>query len=131
MSPEPVVIHENEREWETWRADQLAERGRVWWKTLISGGLTRSSGLTLGVARLPPGALLRRHRHEQAEVYFVLEGSGIVTIDGEAHPVGPGSGVFLAGDAVHALECTGASDLRVAYVLAADSFEDVMYMFDH
>ncbi len=129
MSSEPVVVHERDREWQSWPPEQVAERGEVRWKTLISAGLTRSDSLTLGVARLSPGETLRAHRHEQAEAYLVLDGAGIVTIDGAAHPVGPGAGVFIAGNAVHSVESSGQRELRVAYVLAADAFEDVEYVF--
>jgi quercetin dioxygenase-like cupin family protein len=129
MSSEPVVVHEHDREWQSWPQEQVAQRGNVHWKTLISAGLTRSASLTLGVALLPPGETLRAHRHEQAEAYLVLDGTGIVTIDGSAHAVGPGAGVFIAGNAVHSVESTGETDLRVAYVLAADAFEDVDYVF--
>jgi quercetin dioxygenase-like cupin family protein len=129
MSSEAVVVREADCEWESWPQEQVAQRGNVHWKTLISAGLTRSDSLTLGVARLPPGETLRAHRHEQAEAYLVLAGSGIVTIDGSAHAVGPGAGVFIAANAVHSVESTGATDLQVAYVLAADAFEDVEYVF--
>jgi quercetin dioxygenase-like cupin family protein len=131
MSSEPVVVvmHEHDREWQSWPQEQVAERGNVRWKTLISAGLTRSDSLTLGVAGLSPGETLRAHRHEQAEAYLVLDGAGIVTIDRSAHAVGPGAGVFIAGNAVHSVESTGQTELRVAYVLAADAFEDVEYVF--
>src|SRR5215210_7075557 len=127
MNPEPVVVDEETREWEAWPADQVAERGEAEWKTLISAGLTRSDGLTMGVARLPHGGSLHTHRHEQQEVYFVLDGVGVVTIEGTARTVGPGVAVFIPGNALHSVEATSESDLRLAYVLAADSFDDVEY----
>jgi quercetin dioxygenase-like cupin family protein len=129
MSSQAVVVHEDDRKWERWPLEQVAERGNVVWKTLISAGLTRSDSLTLGVALLGPGETLPPHRHEQAEAYLVLAGSGIVTLDGSAHVVGPGASVFIAGNAVHSVESTGQTDLRMAYVLAADAFEDVEYVF--
>jgi mannose-6-phosphate isomerase-like protein (cupin superfamily) len=129
MSSEPVVVHERDREWQSWPEEQLAQRGNVQWKTLISAGLTRSESLTLGVALLGPGETLREHRHRQAEVYFVLDGAGVVTIDGSAHAVRAGAGVFIPGNALHSVAATGQTDLRVAYVLAADAFEDVEYIF--
>jgi mannose-6-phosphate isomerase-like protein (cupin superfamily) len=129
MSAKPVVVHEDEREWEGWRAEDVAERGNVLWKTLISAGLTPTMALTLGVARLPSGGHLAAHRHEQAEVYLVLDGTGIVTIDGSPSRLRPGASVFIPGGAIHSVRATGPTDLRVAYVLAADSFEDVTYVF--
>jgi mannose-6-phosphate isomerase-like protein (cupin superfamily) len=129
MSPKPVIVHEEEREWQGWNEEDVPERGTVQWRTLISAGLTPSAGLTLGVARVPRGGGLSAHRHEQAEVYLVLEGTGRVTIDGVPSEVRPGTSVFIPGGAVHAIEATGAEDLRLAYVLAADAFEDVTYRF--
>lgn len=129
MNPEPVAVEEQAREWEAWPADQVAERGEAEWKTLISAGLTRSEALTMGLARLPPGGSLHAHRHEQHEAYFVLDGAAVITIDGTARTVGPGVAVFIPGKALHAVEATGDSGLRFVYVLAADSFQDVEYVF--
>jgi quercetin dioxygenase-like cupin family protein len=130
MNAEPVVVRLEEREWEAWPGEQVPVRGPAEWKTLISAGLTRSEGLTLGVARLPPGGSLHRHHHAQHEAYFVLEGTGIVTIDGRPRVVAPGAAVFIPGNALHSVTATGERHLRFAYVLVADAFEDVEYVFD-
>jgi quercetin dioxygenase-like cupin family protein len=129
MNTQPVIVHEDEREWEGWPEGEVAERGHVLWKTLISAGLTPTTALTLGVARLPSGATLAAHRHAQPEVYLVLDGSGIMTIDGSSSPLSPGASVFIPGGAIHSVCCTGPTDLRVAYVFAADGFDDVTYVF--
>jgi mannose-6-phosphate isomerase-like protein (cupin superfamily) len=129
MNPRPVVVDEDEREWEGWREDEVAERGNVQWRSLISADLTPSSGLTLGVARVPSGGNLAAHRHEHAELYLVLDGTGIVTIDGKPSHLRPGAGVFIPGGAIHSIRSTGPTELRFAYVFAADSFDDVTYVF--
>ncbi|MDQ4106214.1 MAG: cupin domain-containing protein [Actinomycetota bacterium] len=130
MNREPVVVRADDLDWETW-ADEggILERGLVYWKTLVSGDVTRSDSLTMGIARIPVGEALRRHRHRQAEIYLILEGIGLVEIGSEALPVGAGSTVFIPGDAVHSCQNTGASDLRFAYVFPADSFEEIEYIF--
>ena len=130
MDREPVVVQEGAREWETWPDEEVRQKGLVYWRTLISGDLTPSEALTMGIGRMPPGEALRRHRHRQAEVYLVLEGSGSVEIGSEARPVEAGSAVFIPGNAFHSLANTVASDLRFAYVFAADSFEEIEYVFD-
>jgi quercetin dioxygenase-like cupin family protein len=129
MESEPVVVDQEAREWEAWPAEQVVQRGEAEWKTLISAGLTRSAGLTMGVARLPPGGSLHTHRHEQAEAYLVLDGTGVVTIGGTTRTLREGVAVFIPGNALHSVQATGDSDLRVVYVLAADSFDDVEYLF--
>jgi quercetin dioxygenase-like cupin family protein len=126
----PIVSRESDKEWETWDEGDAPQRGLVFWKTLISKGVTNSEKLTLGVASLPPGGALHEHRHTQEEVYLVLGGSGLVRVGGEEMAVEAGSAVFIPGDALHSCENTGASELRVAYVFPADSFEDVEYVFE-
>ena len=130
MDREPVVVQESAREWETWPDEEVAQKGSVYWKTLVSGGLTRSESLTMGIAKIPPAAALHEHRHRQAEIYLLLEGTASVTIEGKSRTAEAGSAVFIPGNALHSCENTGVSDLRVAYVFAADSFEEVEYVFE-
>ena len=130
MSQEPVVVREKDREWETWQDEDVAKRGLVYWRTLVSGGVTQSETLTLGIAKIPSGEALNEHRHQQAELYLVLEGSGLVRIDSASRPVEAGTAVFIPGNTLHSCENTGGSELRIAYVLAADSFDDVDYVFE-
>ena len=130
MSHEPVVVRERDREWETWQDEDVAKRGLVYWRTLVSRGVTQSEALTMGIAKIPPGGALHEHHHREAEIYLILEASGLVRIDSSSSPVEAGTAVFIPGDALHSCENTGASDLRIAYVLAADSFDDVDYVFE-
>ena len=130
LDPEPVVVGVDERDWETMQGEEASGPAAVFYKTLISGGLTRSEDLTVGVAKIPPGAALAEHHHRQAEVYLVLAGEGSVRVGDGVRPVRAGSAVFVPGDTVHSCENTGAHELRLAYVFAADSFEDVEYVFE-
>jgi mannose-6-phosphate isomerase-like protein (cupin superfamily) len=130
MTVAPVFVDEDGVEWEGWPAHQVAERGTVQWRTLVSGGRTPSRALTAGTARIGAGGSLRPHRHAQAEIYRILQGAGRVTINGRQREVGPGTTVFIPGDAVHGIQCAGDVELRFTYVLAADRFEDVAYIFD-
>ena len=130
MEAEPVVVEEAERGWERMQGEEAVGPAAVLYKTLISGNLTRSEALTVSVAKIPPGAALSEHRHRQPEVYLVLAGEGSVRIGAGVRPVRAGSAAFVPGDVVHSCENTGASELRLAYILAADSFEDVEYVFE-
>lgn len=105
----------------------------VQWRTLVSGDRTPTDSLTVGVAELSPGSSadlrVHLHRHAQPEVYYVLSGQGVVTISGTAHPVRRGSAVFIPGQAEHCAQNTGTEPLRLLYVFAADSFEQIRYEF--
>jgi quercetin dioxygenase-like cupin family protein len=104
-------------------------RGRIDFRTLFSREETATSRLTAGVAELAPDARFNVHRHPPPETYHVLEGQGIVTLDGVEHQVVQGSAVFIPGNAWHGIRNTGRSRLRLYYVLQADGMGDVEYDF--
>ena len=95
MKPDPIVVREDERGWEVMRAESTTGPRGVLYKTLISGGLTRSDSLTLGMAKISPESALSEHRHRQAEVYLVLAGEGWVRVDGTGRP-GDAALLFLS-----------------------------------
>jgi quercetin dioxygenase-like cupin family protein len=130
VAGEPVVVESDALEWETWPAALVDRRGGVRWKTLLSGDRTSTDTLTLGIATLAPGQALQEHRHEQAELYLVLDGTGEVMLDESVRPVAPGTAIFAPGNVRHGIRNTGATELRYAYVFAADSFADVEYDFE-
>lgn len=104
-------------------------KGRVAWRTLFSGDATPTEALTVGVAELAPGDWLGLHRHAPAEIYYILEGAGMVSLDGQEHAVAAGCAVFIPGDAEHGIRNSGATALRLLYAFPADSFGEVEYRF--
>lgn len=125
---EGFVIHESACAFE---GSQETAPGAVRWRTLISGDRTPSGLLTVGIAELEPGGAeaFLPHKHAQAEVYYILEGEGVVSIAGTDHPVRPGSAVFIPGGVAHGARNTGAGLLRLFYVFPADSFAEIRYEF--
>jgi mannose-6-phosphate isomerase-like protein (cupin superfamily) len=125
---DPFVIHEEQCAFEGWDDPQ---RGRVQWRTLISSDRTPTGDMTLGVVEIGPGRpeLSYPHRHADAEAYYVLSGSGVVTIDGTEHPVLPGTALYIPGDCEHGVRNTGTGVLRILYVFAVDSFGEIRYEF--
>lgn len=102
----------------------------VQWRTLLSGDRVSSAELTLGVADVPPGESDPvRHHHPPAEAYYILEGEGVLEIDGQTYEVRQGHAAFIPGGSVHRLTNTGSVMLRLLYVFPVDSFEDVEYTF--
>jgi mannose-6-phosphate isomerase-like protein (cupin superfamily) len=104
-------------------------RGRIHWRTLFSQGLTESAGITCGVAELKPGDWLGLHRHAPPEIYYVLAGAGIVSLEGREIAVQAGSAVFIPGMAEHGIRQTGSEVLRLLYAFPVDSFDNVDYHF--
>jgi mannose-6-phosphate isomerase-like protein (cupin superfamily) len=60
-----------------------------------------SAGLELGVYVLVAPEPDRQQPHEDDEVYIVLEGSGVLEVEGEQVPVKEGSAVFVEAGADH------------------------------
>ena len=122
----PLVIGEADVTRDAWD-DPV--RGVLGFRTLISGGTTPTRTLTAGIADLNPGGWLGLHRHTPAEIYYVVEGHGIVTLDGADNPVSAGTAVYIPGDAEHGIRNAGHTPLRFFYAFALDSFDDVTYRF--
>ena len=62
-------------------------------------------------------------------MYHLLDGSGVVVLDGVEHAVTGGSVVFIPGDAAHGIRNPADVPLRFVYAFATDSVEDVVYRF--
>lgn len=121
---EPCVVNETDVEPESWADD----RGDVGFRTLF-GGLTVTGDFTAGVTDLDVDGWLGQHRHEPAEIYYVLAGEGVLTIDGEEHPVSAGTAAYIPGNSEHGIRNTGTGALRFFYAFAVASFADIEYRF--
>lgn len=123
---QPLVRHSAEIEVETWD-DPV--RGKVSFRVLFSQDRTPTAALYTGLTELRPDGWLGLHRHSATEVYHLVEGNGVVVLDGVEHPVAAGSAVFIPGDAEHGIRNTGEGMLRFVYAFPTDSFDDVQYRF--
>lgn len=66
---------------------------------------------SLAEASLPAGGTTQRHYHGEAEeIYFILEGTALMELDGETREVGPGDGILIPPGAWH--QITAHDDLR-------------------
>lgn len=126
----PTVVHDAGLDWETWDDEALVAQSPMRWKTLLSAERTPTAHMTMGLGEIPPGEQLLRHRHAEAETYYILAGRGEMHIDDEVWMVDAGAAVFIPGNAHHALHNAGDVPLRFLYAFAVNSFGDVEYQFD-
>ena len=64
---------------------------------------------SLAEATIPVGGETERHWHKESEeFYFILEGAGMMEIDGESRPVGVGDAVLIPAGAWHQIKATEA-----------------------
>ena len=73
-----MVFDEADTRWEGWADRVIGARSPIRWKSLVTGDRTRTRGLTMGIAEIPPGVSQLLHHHEPEEVYYVVEGAGKV-----------------------------------------------------
>jgi mannose-6-phosphate isomerase-like protein (cupin superfamily) len=68
---------------------------------------------SLAEATLPAGASTVRHHHrELEEIYFILEGTGAMELDGEERDVGPGDAILIPPGARHQITADPEAPLR-------------------
>ena len=124
--PQGIITSTAERPRDSWPDP---ERGNVSWFTLFSSDITPTHSLGAGVAEIEQGGSLELHRHDEPEVYYILEGTGIMSINGVETAVSPGSAVYIPGNAEHGIRNEKPPLLRLFYTFPIDCFADVKYRF--
>lgn len=70
-----------------------------------------SFGYSLAHAILPPGKTSRPHRLKTSEMYYILDGEGMMHIDGESAKVTASCAVYIPPGSTQFIENTGKGDL--------------------
>ena len=112
------------------------ERGDGWVdmqvQFLVDKHIAGSENFLLGWTVLPPGARHDRHRHHEADEFFVvLQGSGMVYTDRGREPSSKGDVVFTPRGHWHGFDNTGTEDVVLVWGWSgAGSLEDTGYEAD-
>ena len=88
---------------------------------LASSRTCQSELLTTTLVEMDPGGVQKPHSHEPEQTYFVMEGTGVMTVGEEMAQVSAGDCVFIPSRASHGLRNTGSGVLRY-YSAAGPSF---------
>jgi mannose-6-phosphate isomerase-like protein (cupin superfamily) len=67
---------------------------------------------SLAHAVVPPGKTSFAHSLKTSEVYYILEGSGVMHINGETSDVRPGDAIYIPPHARQYITNSGDADLR-------------------
>jgi mannose-6-phosphate isomerase-like protein (cupin superfamily) len=62
---------------------------------------------------LKPGSGIGYHEQKEDEIYYVISGRGIMTLDGKEVEVGPGTAILTRPGSSHGLKQTGTEDLVI------------------
>jgi len=96
--------------------------------------LVAEPGVSVIEERMPPGTTELRHHHERAaQFFYVLAGRATITVGqstsvtcsvGEAQPVGPRAGIFIAPGVVHVVANEGPDTLEFLVISVPPSHGD-------
>ncbi len=114
MTP-PRVFELEKAELEEVRAH--GGRGSILFKRILDGRGLEGAWHFADYAVLPPGTSIGRHTHgENEELYLVLEGEGLMELDGETFPVRKGFVVVNGRGGTHSIRNVSNAPLRIFVV---------------
>jgi quercetin dioxygenase-like cupin family protein len=81
-------------------------------KMLVGPGNSGSARLDFRISRYAPAAYVAEHAHQvQEQIYYVLEGEGLLTVDGETRLMRPHDYVYLPPGVRHSFTNSGLKSL--------------------
>ena len=91
----------------------------------LTPNATGHDGYSAGFQTVAPGGRIRARSHDsQVELQVCFRGKGAIVVDGERHPLMPGTMAFLGRDAVHEIVNEGPDDLVMLWVISPAGLED-------
>jgi mannose-6-phosphate isomerase-like protein (cupin superfamily) len=108
-----VVIKRNE--WISGSAMEV-KKGIRDWKVIYPETGFPVKTLVLGVVEVEPNNSTPLHKHNCEEVYYILEGHGVLEISNEKYEVGPGDAVYIKENTPHRIINNGKNVLRYVAV---------------
>ena len=92
-------------------------------KPLVMPETAGAKQLDYRISMYQPKAYVKVHKHKvQEQVYHVLEGEGLMEIDGKSHVVRRHDYIFLPPGVEHSISNTGVSDL--IFIVATSPVSD-------
>ena len=94
-----------------------------------------AAGITSGITTFPPGAAIRLHSHNTEEMVTILEGDGVVEIEGRETEVGRYDTTFVPPGLFHRFINRSDSIMRILWVYGSihvtRTFADTGETVDH
>lgn len=80
---------------------------------------------SLGTQTVAPGCYVREHAHDRhEEVIHCIKGDGRAVIEGESHPMEPGTTFFIGKSRRHMFINEGSDDLQFLWLMTPNGLED-------
>ena len=82
-------------------------------RELIHPRLHGNRNLSLAEASVPVGSATLLHLHKRSEeIYYILDGEGVMTLGNERFEVKPGDSILISPETPHQIQNTGKIALR-------------------
>ncbi|MFL6216637.1 MAG: cupin domain-containing protein [Blastocatellia bacterium] len=86
-------------------------------RPLVDRTTSAITGCSLAEEILPPGHAVTPHHHRQIEeIYYIVEGRGVMTVGNEQQEVAAGDAVYVPRGQRHTLANTGAEPIKLLLV---------------
>lgn len=97
----------------------------IWGDGCDGWHLVRTDALSVIEERMPPNTSEARHRHARArQLFYVLEGTLTMEVDGTVHALGARQAIEIAPGAAHQARNTSDADVRFVVVSQPPSHGD-------
>lgn len=111
------------------------DEGESFWQPVPANGYAevrvsernspKIAGFSSGIQVIAPGCHIRDHQHgAEQELLFFFEGTGKAVVNGEEHPVEPGTTVYVGPWNKHTFINDGTTDLKMMWVLMPGGLEN-------
>jgi quercetin dioxygenase-like cupin family protein len=87
--------------------------------TSLVDGDTGATLISSGVAEFAVGASAPTHYHDAEESVIVIEGEGLMVINGEEHIVTPNDAAFISPGAHHSIANHGDQPFKISWTYAS------------
>jgi mannose-6-phosphate isomerase-like protein (cupin superfamily) len=87
-------------------------------RILIDEETSGAKHFSLLVNEMAPGYKGKEHSHDVEHCWYILQGKGIIRMEGKEYSIKPGDAVFAPIGMPHTVECTGDKPLKYVVVYA-------------
>lgn len=88
------------------------ERDKIRSYLLVSEHTVGAKMITTSLVEMETGGIQRPHRHKTEQCYMILEGKGVMEVDGEKAEVSAGDTIYIPSDSLHGLINDGTGVLK-------------------
>ncbi len=87
---------------------------------------TGAAGLSMGLLTLEPHSGLPLHTHPVEDTMIVLEGEGVLVLNGEEFPVAKGMGLIAPANTPHCIRNDSEAPFTIVYAWPATDVERIL-----